>query len=312
MSDDSQAQKPPFHAQSPEEVLERLEVDLARGLDRREARQRRQKYGPNRLREASRRSAWRILVDQFTSVVLLVLGVAAVGAAVMGEWPEAIAIGAVFLVNGLIGFVSEWKAVRSMEALRKMGQPRVRVRRGGEPAEVSVGQLVPGDVVLQEGGDIVPADMRLVEANNLRIDESALTGESVPVNKRLGAVEPDTTLAERHGMLYRGTIVTEGSGEGVVVATGMATELGRIAEMAEQAGGESTPLQRRLDALGARLAWITLSIAAVIALGGIGIGRDTTLMITTAIALGLAAIPEGLPIVSPNRIQPGNGTSGGT
>jgi len=286
------------HSQSVDDVLGQLEVDAEQGLTQAEARRRRKQYGANQLRKAKQRSVWRILVAQFTSVVLLVLGVAAVGALFMGEWPEAAAIGAVFLVNGLIGFFSEWKAVRSMEALRAVGQRTARVRRDGEPAEIKIEQLVPGDIVAHESGDVVPADLRLIESNNLRVDEAALTGESVPVNKQLDPVEDDAPLAERFSMIHRGTVITDGSGEGVVVATGMRTELGRIAEMAEEAESDSTPLQERLNQLGARLAWLTLSVAVVIALIGVAIGRDMQMMIATAIALGLAAVPEGLPIVS--------------
>jgi len=285
-------------ARSAHEVLSELQVDPAEGLDRHEVRMRRRRFGANRLRVARRRNAWGILADQFKSVVLLVLLVAAGLAFAVGELPEGMAVVAVVLVNGLIGFTSEWRAVRSMEALRQIGKRRVRVRRHGQERKVAIDHLVPGDVVFQEGGDVVPADLRLIEANNLRVDEAALTGESVAVVKRTEPAEPDAPLAERHRMLFRGTTITEGSAEGVVVATGMETELGRIAEMAEQAEKQATPLQQRLDQLGSRLAWAVLGIAAVVALAGLASGRPTLLMIETAIALGIAAVPEGLPIVA--------------
>ncbi len=185
-----------------------------------------------------------------------------------------------------------------MESLKEMGQPKVRVRRDGRETEVTVTQLVPGDIVFQEGGDVVPADLRLIEANNMQVDESALTGESVPAAKRIEPVERDVPLAECHSILFRGTTVTRGSGEGVVVAIGMQTQLGRIAEMTEAAEQETTPLQKRLNSLGARLAWVVLAIAAVVAGAGLIAGRSTMLMIETAIALGVAAVPEGLPIVA--------------
>ncbi len=292
-----EARSAPFAATAGE-VLRSLRVDAEEGLSEQEVRRRREESGRNRLREARRRSAWVILLDQFKSVVLLVLGAAAVLAFSFGQWPEGIALVAVLLVNGLIGFVSELRAVQSMEALRKLGTRRARVRRGGQAKEVPVDDLVPGDVVFQEGGDVVPADLRLIEANNLRVDEAALTGESVPVSKRIEPVESDAPLAERTSMLYRGTTVTDGSGEGVVAAIGMQTELGRIAEMAEGAEKEATPLQRRLDQLGSRLAWIVLGIAAAIAAVGLAAGRPVLLMVETAIALGVAAVPEGLPIVA--------------
>ncbi|HPM84221.1 MAG TPA: HAD-IC family P-type ATPase [Candidatus Anammoximicrobium sp.] len=285
-------------AQSAEEVLSQLQVDRDQGLDRREIRNRQKQFGANRLREARRRSLWQILFEQFKSVVLLVLLAAGGLAFAVGELPEGIAVLAVVLVNGLIGFTTEWRATRSMEALRKMGKPRVRVRRGGQDREAPIDDLVPGDIVLQEGGDVVPADLRLVEANNLRVDEAAWTGESVPVVKRTQPAGPDEPLAERTSMLFRGTTVTEGSAEGVVVATGMQTQLGRIAEMAEEAEKQATPLQRRLNQLGARLAWIVFAVAAVVALVGLAAGRPMMLMIETAIALGIAAVPEGLPIVA--------------
>lgn len=280
------------------EVLSELGVDSKQGLGQDDVDQRRKQYGPNRLREAQGRSPWRILIDQFKSVVLIVLAVAAVLALVVGQFPEAIAIFAVLLVNGTIGFVSEWRAMRSMEALRQIGQPQVRVRRDGQEREIAVDELVPGDIVFQEGGDVVPADLRLVEANNMRVDEAALTGESVAADKRTAPVDEDTPLAEQQGMLFRGTTVTEGSAEGVVVATGMRTQLGRIAEMAEEAERQVTPLQQGLDELGSRLAWAVLAVAAVVAVAGLIAGRPIMLMVETAIALGIAAVPEGLPIVA--------------
>jgi Ca2+-transporting ATPase len=285
-------------AKGADEVLSALEVDAEQGLKDSDAESRRQRYGPNQLREARRRSPWRILVDQFKSVVLIVLGVAAILAFAIGQIPEAIAIFAVLLVNGAIGFFSEWRAVRSMEALRKIGQPHVRVRRDGQEREIGIAELVPGDIIFQEGGDVVPADARLVEANNLRVDEAALTGESVAVAKRTEPAEKDAPLAERQSMLFRGTTVTEGSAEAVVVATGMDTQLGQIAAMAEEAERQETPLQQGLDELGSRLAWVVLAVAVVVALAGLAVGRPTLLMIETAIALGIAAVPEGLPIVA--------------
>ena len=281
-----------------EDLLSELLVDPAEGLSRPEVRKRRKRFGPNRLREARRRTPWRILLDQFKSVVLIVLLVAAGLAFAVGELPEAVAVLAVVVVNGLIGFTTEWRAVRSMEALRQMGTRRVRVRREGHEREVAIDGLVPGDVIFQEGGDVAPADLRLIEANNLRVDEAALTGESVAVVKRTEPADPDAPLAERQSMIFRGTTVNEGSAEGVVVATGMETELGRVAAMAEEAEKQATPLQHRLDQLGSRLAWAVLGVSAVVAVAGLLSGRPMLLMIETAIALGIAAVPEGLPIVA--------------
>jgi len=256
------------------------------------------RHGPNKLQEAKRRAAWEILIEQFKSMVIIVLVIAGTVALAFQHWAEAIAIAAVLLVNAALGYMTEWKALRSMEALREMGTDTVRVRRDGQELEIDSEKLVPGDIIVVDAGDVAPADIRLIESNNLRVNEAALTGESVPVHKTTETVAKDLPLAERTSMLYRGTTIAEGSGEGVVVLTGMQTELGRISQLAEEAQKKATPLQKRLDRLGRRLAWITLSIAAVIAGVGLLAGQDPRRMIETAIALGVAAIPEGLPIVA--------------
>ncbi len=288
----------PIHAADDQELLTRLKVDPEHGLTEQDVTERRQQHGENRLHEARRQPAWRILLNQFKSVVIWVLSVAAVLAFATARWPEGFALVAVTAINTLIGFSSEWKAVRSMEALRALGQHRTRVRRDGQESEIDAEMLVPGDLILIREEQLVPADARLVSAQQLRVNEAALTGESVPVIKRPEPADRKASLAERPCMLYKGTSVVEGTGEAVVVATGMQTELGKIAEMAEQAEGQATPLQHRLDELGRRLAWVTLGIAAVVAIAGVLAGRDTVRMIETSLALGVAAIPEGLPIVA--------------
>ncbi|NIR44270.1 MAG: cation-transporting P-type ATPase [Gemmatimonadetes bacterium] len=288
----------PAHAQPIDRILSDLDVSLEEGLSSRQVKERRREHGPNRLRETKGRSVWSILFDQVKSVVMLLLGAAGVLAFAFGHLPEGVAITAVLVVNGLIGFFSEWRASRSMEALRKMGRRQTRVRREGSEDSVSVDQLVPGDIVIFDAGDLVPADLRVTEANALRVNEAALTGESMTVSKSPEPVAEDAPLAERTSMLFKGTTVVEGSGEGIAVATGMATELGRVTELAEAEEKQATPLQRRLDRLGHRLAWITLGLAALIAGAGLLSGQPTWLMIETAIALGVAAIPEGLPIVA--------------
>ena len=285
-------------AKGVDEVAHALDTDLEAGLSEREAERRRERVGRNRLREAGGRSPWRILAEQFTSTVILVLVVAEILALAFGHRVEAAAIAAVLIVNAAIGFVSEWRATRAMKALRQLARPDVRVRRDGSPSTIDEEELVPGDIVVVEGGDRAPADLRLVEANAMRVDASALTGESVPVPKRTEPTDADAPLAERSSMLYKGTVVTEGSGRGLVVATGSSTELGQIAELAAGAEGGRSPLRRRLDRLGRRLAFLTLAIAAVVAAIGLLVGRDPTRMIETALALGVAAVPEGLPIVA--------------
>ena len=216
----------------------------------------------------------------------------------MDEIVQMLAILAAILLNAVIGFFTEWKAVRSMEALRSLGTVQTRVRRGGQSATVDAETLVPGDIVLLDAGDVVTADLRLIESNGLTCDESALTGESVPVTKTSDAVDTDAPLAERASMAFKGTAVTDGSGTGVVVETGMQTELGSIARMATEAEQEATPLEKRLDRLGRNLVVLTLLVAAVIAGLGVLGGRDIVPMLETAVALAVAAVPEGLPIVA--------------
>jgi len=287
-----------YHSLTSEQVLEMMQVDQSHGLSDREIRRRLDRHGPNKLREAKGLSVWQIVIEQFMSMVIIVLVVAGTVAFALQHWAEGSAIVAVLIVNAALGFATEYKAMRSMEALQEMGGDTVRVKRNGQELEIDSEELVPGDIIIMEAGDIAPADIRLVESNNLRVNEAALTGESVPVRKQIEPVENGAPLAERACMLYKGTTITEGSSEGVVVRTGMLTELGRISELAESAEKEATPLQKRLDRLGHRLAWITLAIAAVIAGVGLLAGQDARKMIETAIALGVAAIPEGLPIVA--------------
>ncbi len=287
-----------YHAQQAEEVLRELHVDQQHGLADDEVQTRREQHGLNELEHAQRRSAWRILLEQFESVVIIILSLAGLAALVTAQWTEAIAIAAVVVVNTLIGFFTEYKAVRSMEALREMGGRDARVRRDGEEVEVRVPDLVPGDIVLVRKGDLVPADLRLLAANKLRVNEAALTGESVPAGKTVAPVDEDAQLADRDCLLFKGTSVADGDAETVVVATGAKTELGRISALAEEASANTAPLQQRLDQLGRYLAYITIGVAILVAISGLLVGRDTMLMIETSIALGVAAIPEGLPIVA--------------
>ncbi|MGC9320568.1 MAG: cation-translocating P-type ATPase, partial [Armatimonadota bacterium] len=207
-------------------------------------------------------------------------------------------IGVVILINAVIGFVTELRAVRSMEALQELTRVDSKVLREGQVQEVRAEEIVPGDVVLVDGGDVVTADLRLFEASKLQANESALTGESVPVGKQTDPVDEDITLAERASMLFKGTAVTRGSGKGVVVATGMETELGNISSLVEAAEEQVTPLQRRLSQLGRRLIWVTLGVAGLVTALGVVRGRDLFLMIRSGIALAVASVPEGLPIVA--------------
>jgi len=290
-----------------ETILETLSVENAKGLSKSAVKKRLQKYGPNQLRRHKRKSVLSILFDQFKSIIIALLVVAALFAFWLGEFIDGAAILVVILLNTLIGFVTELRAVRSMESLFKLGKVRTRVRRNGSVKEVDAEDLVPGDIVLFEGGDIITADLRILDSSKLQADESALTGESLPVDKNSEEVDEETVLAERRSMLYKGTAVTRGSGEGVVVTTGLETELGHISSLVEEAEDEQTPLQERLDKLGYRLIGVTLLIALFVIGSGILAGKDIYLMVETGIALAVAAIPEGLPIVATIALAKGIG-----
>ena len=285
-------------ANSWEETLEALEVSAKSGLTKAEVNRRRREYGSNRLRQAKSKSAWLILADQFKSLIVALLAGGALFSFIFGEWVDGIAIVAVILINAAIGFFTELRAVRSMEALREMGSVSAKVRRDGQVREVRAEELVPGDIALLEGGDVITADLQLIEASKLQANESALTGESVPVSKQVDLLEDDVPVAERSNMLFKGTAVTRGAGEGVVVATGMDTELGHISSLVEEAEEESTPLEERIDQLGQKLVWLTLGVIVVVAVAGILRGKEILLMIETGVALAVAAVPEGLPIVA--------------
>jgi Ca2+-transporting ATPase len=286
-----------FYQLSKEETVRQLETDLERGLSEEEAAERLRHYGPNELIEQETANPWKILFAQFTEVMVIVLLVAALISLFLGEYVETVAILVIVILNALLGFRQEYQAERAMAALRKLAVPTVRVRRGGSVKEVASPNIVPGDVVLLEAGNTVPADIRLIEAINFRSQEAALTGESEPVNKHDGVVEQEATLAERTNMAYMGTTVTYGRGVGVVTGTGMATELGAIAELMQSAGYEPTPLQRRLAGLGKALAGAAFVLVLIVFVIGLLQGQDLIETFEAAIALAVAAVPEGLPAV---------------
>lgn len=280
-------------------VEESLQTDPERGLTDREARHRLERFGPNRLRRLKQRSIWRILLDQVESPVVWLLLGAAAAAMAFRAWTDAGAIGVVLLINTSIGFVTELRARRSMESLQKMGQVEASVVRNGLKRRVPSEDVVVGDVLVLAAGEVVAADVRLVGVDNLQVDESALTGESVPVQKWGEPIDESALLPDRTSMAFKGTAVTQGAARGIVVHTGMSTELGNVSELVEQAAREEdTPLQRQLQQLAQRLVWLTIAIAA--AVGGAGIVADRGLlsMIQIAVALAVAAIPEGLPVVA--------------
>jgi len=281
-----------------EDVLHELDVDPEHGLAEAEAQRRLAHYGPNRLIAHAAKSPWRILWDQFANLIVLMLAVAAAVAFGFDEIVEGVAILVVILINAAIGFVTESRAVHSVEALRELGQKQTNVRRDGTVRPIPADELVPGDIVVLDAGDVLTADLRVVVDALLQSDESALTGESVPVAKSVAAVAKDASIAERESMLFKGTALTGGTGEAVVVATGMATELGAISSLVVEAEAEVTPLEKRLDKLGRRLIGLTLIIAVVVAVTVLSTGRGAFMAIEIAIALAVATIPEGLPIVA--------------
>jgi Ca2+-transporting ATPase len=280
------------------EVLRALGVARDRGLTLAEARERRRRFGTNRLRQRRTPGAWRILLDQFKGWMVPLLAVAAAISFAFAQPTEGCAIVVVIALNTAIGFATELRAARSMDALRRLGQTTARVRRDGQVQEIRADDVVPGDIALVEGGDVITADIRLIQASKLQVDESALTGESAPVAKHVEPLAPGTVLPDRANMLFKGTAITRGAAEGVVVGTGMATELGRISSLVERVEEERTPLEKRLDRLGHRLVWLTLVVGAAVAAAGVMAGKGTLLMVQTGVALAVAAIPEGLPVVA--------------
>jgi Ca2+-transporting ATPase len=279
-------------------VLSTLQVEPASGLSAEEAARRLKQYGPNELLTHPPTTAARILVNQLKGPVVWLLATAAAIAALFGEWTEAIAILLVLAINTAIGFATELRAARSMESLRKLGSRSSRVLRDGTLNILPAEQVVPGDIVLFESGDMVTADIRLVEANTLYCDESTLTGESTPVEKGTAPVAGDAVVADRSSMVHKGTAITRGSAKGVVVATGMATELGLTTRLVIEMKPDVSPLERKLEHLTGQLVQATLLVTALIAAAGIATGKPLMLMIEAGIALAVAAIPEGLPIVS--------------
>jgi Ca2+-transporting ATPase len=281
-----------------ESVLDALNVDPAQGLDEPEAVRRLRLHGKNEFAQAARRGLWRILLDQFSSVITALLCVAAVIALLFGDTAEAVAIGVVVIVNSTIGFAIELHALRSMQALRELGQVPATVRRDGKLRRIDARDLVPGDILVLEGGDIVSADARLIDSSRLQANESLLTGESEPVDKSPEVIPKPSNLVERSNMLFKGSALTRGHAEAVVVATGAATQVGAISDLTSSASPGATPLEKNLQRLGHRLVGLTVIVCALMVIVGLATGQDLLLSVETAIALAVAAIPEGLPIVA--------------
>jgi Ca2+-transporting ATPase len=286
-----------WHQKSIEDSFAQLHSS-SKGLSPEEAVKRLGEYGANELKEKKQKTPFMMFLGQFRDFMILVLIAAAVISGFIGELSDTIAIIVIIGLNAVIGFIQEYRAEKAIAALRKMAAPSATVIRIGMPVTIAASEIVPGDVVSLEAGGVVPADLRLLESAQLKVDEAALTGESVPVEKHTGALHDEhLQIGDRKNMAYKGTFVTYGRGVGIVVATGMNTELGKIAAMLQEEEEVKTPLQKRLARFGRKLAIAVLAICAIVF--GIGVirGEQPMLMLLTAISLAVAAIPEALPAV---------------
>jgi Ca2+-transporting ATPase len=289
----------PWHAWTDSQVLDQLNASRD-GLTHAEATRRLTEHGPNRVSLAPPAPAWRILLDQFRSIVVALLVVAALIAWLTADEIDALAIAGVLVLNAGIGFTTELRARRAIESLANLTPRHAWVRRPDRsgPVEIEAASLVPGDIVVLEAGNAVPADVRILREWGLRVNESPLTGESVPVSKTRDAVDQDLPLAERRSMAYSGTAVVDGRATAVVVATGMSTEVGQIGGLVSTVATTRTPLERRLDLLGRRLVWLALAVAVLVGAVGWWQGLSWSVVLATSLALAVAAVPEGLPAVA--------------
>lgn len=282
-----------------QEVIDRLKTCPEKGLAEQQAKERLAQIGPNKLLSSVKKPPWQMFLDQFKDFMVLVLIVATLISGLLGEWADAVTIMIIVVINAVLGFVQEFRAEKSMEALKALTAPEALVIRDGIERKVPAADLVPGDIVLLDTGDKVPADLRLLSLANLEIEESALTGESFPVKKRVEnmAGETEISLGDTRNMAYMGTVIVRGRGKGVVVATGMHTEMGHITRMIQEAEEDQTPLQRRLEQLGRYLVAFCLLICTLVVVLGIMRGEPMYNMFLAGVSLAVAAIPEGLPAI---------------
>ncbi|VAW35226.1 Cation-transporting ATPase, E1-E2 family [hydrothermal vent metagenome] len=286
-----------WHTREIKDVIDSM-GSSAKGLTGNEALRRLSEYGTNTLKEGKKRTRLRMLGDQFKDFMILVLIAAAVVSGIVGDLKDTLVIVIIIILNAVIGFVQEYRAEKAIEALRSMAAPRAFVRRGGEVVAVASAEIVPGDIVLLEAGRVVPADLRIIESANLKIDEAALTGESMPVEKHTAKLhDGGLPLGDRRNMAFKGTVVPYGRGVGIAVATGMETELGAVARMLSEEKEVKTPLQKRMARFGKKIAIAILFICALIFAVGLARGEEPLIMLLTAISLAVAAIPEALPAV---------------
>ena len=287
-----------WHTLDKTAVLQQQATDPDSGLSTADVQQRQQKFGLNELQEQAITSPWAILWAQMTEPLVLLLLFAALISALLGKVDSVIAILAIVVLNAVLGVVQEQRAERAMAALKQMAAPLVRVRRDGHVVEVTSRELVPGDIVLLEAGSIIPADARVIEAANLSVQEASLTGESLPVEKTVAALEdPETALGDKRNMLFMGTSVTFGRGEAVIVETGMHTQLGRIAQLIQSVDNEQTPLQRRMAEVGKVLVVAAVVVMGLAVLIGFVTGQAMESVLLNAVAIAVAVVPEGLPAV---------------
>ncbi|HGJ66533.1 TPA: calcium-translocating P-type ATPase, PMCA-type [bacterium] len=281
-----------------DQVLTELKTDIAKGLLPEEVKIRLEKYGLNELEEKKKKTIPAMLFDQFKDFMIIVLIAAAIVSGAIGELSDSIAILVIVIINAIIGFVQEYRAEKAMSALKSMASPTAIVIRDGLTTNIPASDIVPGDIVILEAGNIVPADIRLTEIANLKVEEAALTGESMPVEKNIETLQDENlSLGDRKNMVYKGTIVTYGRGQGIVTETGMKTELGKIASMLQNEEETKTPLQKRLTKFSQKLAIAILAICVIVFVFGIMRGEPIILMLLTSISLAVAAIPEALPAV---------------
>ena len=287
-----------WHTRAAPAIAQELKSDLERGLVSDEVARRLEREGPNEIRERGRRSVFDMAVSQFKDFMILVLIAAAFVSGFIGDVSDTIVILAIVLLNAAIGFVQDYRAERAMAALKRLAALKATVIRDGRRHGIAASEIVPGDIVLLEAGNIVPADLRLTEAPQLKVAEAALTGEAVPVEKHAeDLTDAALPLADQTNMAFKGTVVTYGRARGIAVATGMATQLGKIAELLEAVPETQTPLQKRLAAFGRQLALAILVVCAIVFAFGMWRGEPMLLMLLTALSLAVAAIPEALPAV---------------
>ena len=284
------------HSKKEEEVFKELGADK-NGLTEKEAEKRLQDYGYNEIKEAKKISPIKIFLQQFNSVVIYILIIALIISLFVGEKIDAVVIGTILVLNAIFGFIQEYKAEKSIEALKKLASLKATVIRDGKEKEIDAKLLVPGDIIKLETGDKIPADARLFEVINLETQEAALTGESTPVIKEIKVLAEKTPLADRINMVFSGTVITNGRGKAVVTGTGMKSEIGKIAKLIEEVEQEKTPLQKKLDQMGRVLGIITVVVSFIVFLAGIFKGGGILEFFIVAVALAVAAIPEGLPAV---------------